>query len=518
MFSPANLICFLQKRGFDRHSNGVMRIFTDQLNAHVEKEAKRVNVPIIWWASECGSGNDGKKKRGGKNGDKLEYVETHYAQKSKHRGDHIYCIIADMESEFSYATRQLSNKKGEPYEKMYKCRKIVKHYYIYFHDRLLGGPCYLKISTYFPFQAEFYFNGHNVIRLALDKKGIAYRKDGNAFTDIAVTSELHKIIYSLEGKQVQQRINYWMNRFFKFDKGTYSTRPAALKHDWFCSQVEVCTNIIFKSAEFCTRLFNRLLDKFSRIGQPDSLSQIFGKRTTRKNTKSSRKLYENKACQKYWFIRNAVKFYNKLGYYLRIETTINDPKSLGLKKSVINLREYLAYGEKCNQRLLSCFADVDVKTIASGEMEKLNRPVVTQSGQKIAAPDLRKTRQVALFTELVNPKYAVHGFRTRTLLKNLPDFYQKLSEIRYEIQKLTARGLIEKKKGQSFYRVTDLGYQILWAKTAWNLHFEAPIISATCKVTAQQSLSAPSNLESAYRQINDGLTLVAQELCLKTAA
>jgi len=47
MFSPANLIRFLRKRGFNKHSNGVMRIFTDQFNAHVEKEAKRVNAPII---------------------------------------------------------------------------------------------------------------------------------------------------------------------------------------------------------------------------------------------------------------------------------------------------------------------------------------------------------------------------------------------------------------------------------------------------------------------------------------
>ncbi len=88
----------------------------------------------------------------------------------------------------------------------------------------------------------------------------------------------------------------------------------------------MCTNIIFKSAQFCTRLFERLLDKYTRIGSPDSLSQIFGKRRTRKNTKSTRRLYENKACMKYWFIRNSIKFYNKLGYYLRLESTINNPK------------------------------------------------------------------------------------------------------------------------------------------------------------------------------------------------
>ncbi|MBI5787608.1 MAG: hypothetical protein HZA78_01965 [Candidatus Schekmanbacteria bacterium] len=171
MFSPANLINFLRKQGFNRHTNRVMRIFTDQLNSHIEKTAKALNIPILWWPSVDG----------GTNGDKLRYVEQHYASKINKKNNHTYCIIADMESSSSYATRELTAGSGKPWDKMYKCRKIVKHYYIYFHDQLLGGPCYLKLSSYFPFQPEFYFNGHNVIRLAMDKKGIAYRKDENAF-------------------------------------------------------------------------------------------------------------------------------------------------------------------------------------------------------------------------------------------------------------------------------------------------------------------------------------------------
>jgi hypothetical protein len=497
---------------FERHTNGVMRIFTDQLNSHIEKAARRHNIPIIWWPSVKGG------KNGDKNGDKLRYVEKKFAERLKKKNNFVYCIIADTEPTFSYATRELTDKKGKPYDKMYKCRKIVKHYYIYFNDRLLGGPCYLKLSTYFPFYAEFYFNGHNMIKLAMDRKGLAYRKDENAFTMIENEKAVQKIAWSLSGKQVQERIDYWMDRFFRFDKGTYSTRPAALSHDWYCSQVEVSTNIIFKSARFCTRLFERLLDKYTRIGSPDSLSQIFGKRRTRKNTKSTRRLYDNKACMKYWFIRNSIKFYNKLGYFLRLETTINNPKSLGLNKPVIHLREYLSYGEKCNRRLMTCFADVDVSSIAENEMDTLNKPVKTAKGQTVSAPDLRKKRQVALFCELLNPKYAVHGFRTRDLLKNLGENFRNLSQIRYELGKLKERGLVEKQQHQSFYRVTETRHKILWAKNAWNLYFETPMISAIYKKSAGQVLSQPSKLESAYRQLDDGLSLIAQELCLKPAA
>tara|TARA_Y100000310_G_C20275987_1_gene620253 strand:- start:108 stop:341 length:234 start_codon:yes stop_codon:yes gene_type:complete len=73
-------------------------------------------------------------------------------------------------------------KDGSTYDKVYKCSRIVKHYYIYFRDQLLGGPCYLKLCTYFPFNSEFYFNGHNAVRLKLDAQGIGYRMNVNSFT------------------------------------------------------------------------------------------------------------------------------------------------------------------------------------------------------------------------------------------------------------------------------------------------------------------------------------------------
>jgi hypothetical protein len=209
-----------------------MRIFTDQLNAHIEKEASKYNITIHWWPSHDG----------GKNGNKLKFVENEYAKKFKKKSNFTYCIIADREAVFTYATRSLLTKKGKPYDKMYKCQKFVKYYYIYFHDQLLGGPCYLKLSTYFPFNSEFYFNGHNAIRLQMDKLDLAYRKDQNAFTILKDPKVVQQIAWSLSGKQVSDRINYWMGRFFKFDKGKYSTLPKELKHEWYCSQVEVCTN------------------------------------------------------------------------------------------------------------------------------------------------------------------------------------------------------------------------------------------------------------------------------------
>jgi len=55
-------------------------------------------------------------------------------------------------------------------------------------------------------------------------------------------------------KKVLDHLNVITTNDFKFDKGTYSTRSKHLQHDWYMGQTEVCTNIIFKSARFCTNL------------------------------------------------------------------------------------------------------------------------------------------------------------------------------------------------------------------------------------------------------------------------
>ncbi len=162
-----------------------------------------------------------------------------------------------------------------------------------------------------------------------------------------------------------------MNIFFKFDKGKYSTRSRFLEHGWYLSQIEISSNVVFRSPRFCTSLFERLLDKFHRLGPacsafaagnagrlPETIAQIFSRRLHRRSTsKTFWRLYDNNACIKHWFRGNSIKQYNKTGYYIRTETTINNPKSLGLQKPVLFLQAYLWEGVACNDRFLNCCAD-----------------------------------------------------------------------------------------------------------------------------------------------------------------
>jgi len=275
----------------------------------------------------------------------------------------------------------------------------------------------------------------------------------------------------------------------------------------------VC-NQSFKSTQFCTSLYERLLDKFTRIGLPDSISMIFNKRPARSNSKTYLRLYDNNACLKHWFRGNSIKQYNKTGYFIRTETTINNPKSLGLKKPVLYLQYYLWFGLGCNDRLLNCCSDVDIKSLIDGEPEIFTKTILDHLNKKVSAPDLRKDRQFELFEELLKPKYSVNGFKTRDLKCILNDHFRNSAQIRYELKKLIVRGVVKKQKKQSFYRLTKKGWDWLWISISSKRHFENPIISKSFKRDLQNNVAQPSNIEEAYSLLHKGLGLITHELAI----
>jgi len=507
LFFPAGVVKFLRAMGFRKLSNGVMRILTDQLNAHIQKVAQAKGIPIHWWPS-MGGGKDGAKQK---------FVQEQYAQLDQGNGDRLYCILTDKEPAKTFVCRELVAKNGKKHEKIYDCRKPVKQYYIYFHDQLLGGPCYLKISSYLPFQCEFYFNGHNAIQVHLDKQGVHYRRHDNAFVDVDDPEAIRKAVESLNGRAVLNRIAYWMNLFFKFDKGKYSTCSKYLHHEWYLSQVEISSNIVFRSARFCTSLFERLLDKFQRLGLPESIAQIFSRRSHRGTISNTfLRLYDNNACIKHWFRGNSIKQYNKTGSFIRTETTINNPKSLGLQKPVLYLQACLWKGVECNNRLLDCCADVDVSSISDQECHFFTKPVIDPAGRRVSAPDFRKDRQAALAKELLKPKYRVHGFKTADLQKNLSGLFRNPAQIRYEMNKLKARGVVIKNNNQSFYTVTKKGFSWLWLEICSANHFKNPMISRTMKNDVLRLAAQPSQIEEAYDSIQRGLSMLTQQLAINT--
>src|SRR3954447_16402081 len=54
------------------------------------------------------------------------------------------------------------------------------HYYSYIRDEVLG-PIIVRVASFFPFHATYCINGHSFIERELERTGIGFRKNDNAF-------------------------------------------------------------------------------------------------------------------------------------------------------------------------------------------------------------------------------------------------------------------------------------------------------------------------------------------------
>ena len=134
--------------------------------------------------------------------------------------------------------------------------------------------------------------------------------------------------------------------------------------------------------------------------------------------------------------------------------------------------------------------------------------------KKVAAPDLRKERQLALLNELIRPKHTVFGFKTAHLMDALSHCFQNPAQIRYELAKLIHRGVVKKQKGKSYYMVTKNGWKWLHVTITATCKFANPIISNGWKRESKKLVEQPSKIEAGYQAINQGFDQLAQAFAL----
>ncbi len=498
MFSSGSVITLLRNLGFNQQTNGVIKLLAEQLSAHIKKEAVKLDVPILWRENLGGSGISMQ-----------DYVQDNYLKEGKFG---TICVIKAMENVSTYWNREITTKAGKPFVKMYWCKKPVSQYYIYINDHNLGLCC-LKISSYLPFHCQFYCNGHQYLKRQLDKRGVSYRMEDNSFTDVGDLDKLKSLVADFKGGEIETCIHHWMDQWFSFHKGERSRRSGLLVHQWYTCQCEVCSNVIFKSSQYFNRVYDKLLEKHHRIGLPDRLSKIFDLKRDRKTSKSTQTVYDTKACIKHWIDGNSIKMYNKGGYLLRVETTINNPGLPGatLHKPIYEIKGYYWYGHGCNNRFFEALAEVDVSQL-NNHSEQYTQPVVTGTGKRVAAPDLRQDKQMILLSLLLNSRYSSEWFRTSDLMRCLSGTYSKTAEIRYQMEKLRVRGIIERRHHSNYYRVTKKGFVWLYASYCQMRYLVSPLISKDIECRISPKIARLDVFEESINSIHDGLSTIYQHL------
>jgi len=194
------------------------------------------------------------------------------------------------------------------------------HYYFYFIDPKYG-LCYLRVPTWCPFRLQFYFNGHNRLATALNKKGVGYTLVDNAFVDIDDFDAAQRLADGLDVRELHHLLDRYAQNCCPVIK------KLGVSYHWSLMQAEYATDIIFKSREALGPLYEAIVRTAIHAVKAEQVATFLGRRITVQFNAELGNDFNTRIQGtriRHHMGPTSIKMYDKFGRVLRIETTTND--------------------------------------------------------------------------------------------------------------------------------------------------------------------------------------------------
>jgi len=219
---------------------------TDEYQRWVEAFARNHRIPIQWPAGEM-------KKKGIK---KEDYVRPWVLSMERRKRFGVYFIFKSMEQGPTFRSVPPKFPTDDP-----DCRILKRiwsrytHHYFYIRDEVLG-PIVMCVGSFLPFQTTYSINGHHFIAGELQRQGVRFRKDDNAFLWTDDPQALQAAADRLSPEIIRKRLDSWTLVLGpKFSKKDRAAVP--LRRDYSLNQVEYCRNFIFRRNFPIHKIFER---------------------------------------------------------------------------------------------------------------------------------------------------------------------------------------------------------------------------------------------------------------------
>ena len=344
------------------------------------------------------------------------------------------------------------------------------HYYFYFIDEGLG-LCYLRVPTWAPFSLQFYCNGHSALAQSLKREGIDFVQADNAFLRIDDLPRAQALADALSPDVLHKRLDIyaqWLCPVLDVFGQSYH---------WSIRQIEYSTDLMFKSAEILTPLYDSLSRQAVLAADAPRVASFLGKKITpvvAQEIGSRLSTRIEGRCIKHSMGAASVKVYDKFSRVLRIETTANDVSFFkhhrkvehrdghstrelaGLKKSIyslIDLREILL---GCNQRYLAFLSSLDDTSAGQRDLQRLSQPrVQANTEQSVKGLNFFNPTEQRLLQTLQHGEFNIHGWRRADLIAQ--SVALSASALSRQLARLRLLGLIKKVAHTYRYYLTRLG-------------------------------------------------------------
>jgi len=456
---------------------------------------------------------------------KEEVVAPYYRQLQGEEG--VACILTSVEQGrtfVSYTPRHAPPSGDGRYRLIHAARKRFLHYYFYLLDPVLG-PMSLRVGTFLPFTLACFLNGHSFLAQELTRAGVAYRKDDNAFLAVADVAALNAAAERLTPRLIEQRCAHWVRRLAPaFTAAERAALP--LSYRYSIAQIELATDLIFTRSAPLKALFRRATELGVLLGGADRTTHLFGRRITRRyggklQTVLDRR-NEGQPILRSYYQTSFVKQYEKGDRLLRTETCLNDTHHLGIGRSLEHLP---TLGERMlatNTRYLEAQAELLASTVDGGHLAALARPV--QVGhRRVPGLKLEDDRVIRLLEGLLHPGTFVADWSSREVHARLlgrhrltePEY--RLSQLRYDLGKLRAHGLVERLGTSRRYRLTPPGLKLGVLLVKLRTRLLGPLTTLAVNRSPHRPTRNPSEVEAAFRQVDAALDHLCTTLGLAAA-
>jgi hypothetical protein len=450
----AHIVYFFRNvRGEYPITEKVLQQRTNAYRGWVDSYARNHKIPV---------------ERANKDVSKEEQVRPYLQRMEKQNRYGVYFIFKSMEQGRCFKPLPPKYPTADPnYRIIRRDWRQYMHLYFYIRDEVLG-PMAMCVGTYVPFLPTYYLNGHHYIENELKRAGVAYRKNDNAFLWVADPAALQSAADTLSAEVLQKRLDRWT--FLLGHKFSEKERAAVkLSRKYSINQVEYCRNFIFKGNAPIHKIYERSCDMGLVALTADKVLQIFG---FRKHKRLRGKLYTmlEKIDHGHHVLRAYAKdavarMYEKFSTFLRVEVCVNRLKDFGLNKGLENLKRLRQILAGVTDRFAGFEAHALNVHVDFPLCQRLARPVVVG---KTSVPGIKihDSRLLRLMETLLHEGTQIQGWSTVhihhaiTASFDLAQDAYTLTQLRYDLRKLKAHGLLERDGKRYRYRLTAKGIRV----------------------------------------------------------
>jgi len=487
---------FRDHRGQPLPPAALMRPMTRSFVSKLEDFVARHDIPLVQFSA----------------GQRKDEVMAERLRSFPHDEGVVFVGKAQEKAPVFRTERRRSPTTGQPYPWIVRRSAMVNNYYVYAVDRDFG-PFFLKVCSYFPFNAKLCLNGHEYAKRQLAQEGIAFEALDNGILSCANPKRLQAICDGLSAAKIDALLRKWLRVLPHPFTG--ADRKAGYRYAISILQGEFSTTQVLDRPVHGRLFFEQVIRENLDLGRPEQVQLIFNRRILR-NTRArfrTRVVTQDVTPSLNVHYKNArIKQYHKENRALRTETTINNTYDFGVGRRLHNLPKLRAIGFAANRRLLDIERLSHDCILSEDTFQAIDKPINAghqrASGLRFADP-----RVHALLHALILFRQLPQGFRAADLRQHFAALYgcdpQSISQsaVTYQLRRLRLHALIKRLPKSFRYVVTDFGLRVaLFFTRSYNRLLRPGLAQA---LPALRALATP--LKRAFDAITTHIAALTKE-------